>query len=230
MIVIIGGKAGSKIVYDILKERYEVKKPGFMGKEDIKFMNNYLSPDIQKRHNFKIAGSYLEQENIELLKEKNTDYFVATGDNYQRDIITDELINLTGKKPINAIHRTAMISEDVTIGTGNLINAGVIINNDAEICDGTIINSGAILEHDTLLKDYCQVSPGCVLAGYVTVGKYAFVGAGTSIIPHIHIGESAVVAAGSAVTRSVKSNIMVAGCPAEFKKEVKNADNTRENQ
>lgn len=199
MKVIIGGKAGAKIATEL-----------FDG--DIKYVETYW--DIKKKE--QLFENY--QDSVEFLKQENVDYFVATGDNEMRKSITSYLINKTNKKPINCIHKGATISSSAKIGHGNLICAGAVIFTDAQVGDGTIINTNSVIEHDCIIRDYSQISPGAIVCGYVDVGECSFVGAGSSIIPDIKIGKNSIVAAGSSVTKNISDRTLVAGCPAEVKK------------
>jgi len=211
-VVIIGGSAGSKIAQDI----FELTKVQILG-----FMNNYVPLENRYQLKYKVLGDYLAEENLALLKQKDIAYFVATGDNYMRKTITEELIELTGKYPINAIHPFAILSPSIiSLGYGNLIMPLSVINTCSVIGNGTIINTHADIEHDCTIGDYAQIAPGVKLGGYVTVKSLALLGIGCSIRPHITIGEGAIVAEGSSVIKDVDPYTMVAGVPAVYKKDL----------
>ncbi len=212
-VVIIGGQAGSKIAYDI----FNLMKVKVVG-----FMDNYVKKGNWGSIKPMLLGKVEDKKNKALLCQPDIDYFVATGDNAMREDIIRYLLDLTGQPPLNAIHPTAIISKFSRIGWGNLICAGAIINAGTEIGNGTIINTGAVIEHDNLLEDYVQISPNVALSGFVTVKKGAFVATGATVIPKITIGENAYVAAGSTVIKNVEKNTLVAGCPAVYKKKLKN--------
>lgn len=200
MVIIVGGAAGAKIATEI-----------FQG-NSIGYVETFWKEKQPHQIHEKMEDA------IDLLKEKDTEYFVATGENTMRKNITSYLIEKTGKFPINCIHSSAIISPSVRIGYGNLICPNTVIHTDAEIGNGTIINTGSIVEHDCLVDDYAQISPGATLCGYVKVGKRAFVSANSTLIPYIEVGEDSVIAAGSSVIENVMPRTLVAGCPAKFKK------------
>lgn len=52
--------------------------------------------------------------------------------------------------------------------------------------------------------------------GKVTIGDYVYVGNSALIMPGVTIGDNVLIAAGTVVTKSLPSNIVVAGNPAKF--------------
>ncbi len=206
MIAIIGGNAGAKIAAEI-----------FSPLDDVTYIETYWK-DKQKHQ---IFSNFKDDNSIRYLLQPEIQYFVATGDNNLREKITTFIISKTNKIPLNCIHPSAIISPSSIIGYGNLICPKAIIHTDAKIGNGTIINTNSVVEHDCLIEDYAQVSPGAILCGYVKVKKRAFISANSTLIPYIEVGEDAIVAAGSSVIENVNDKIMVAGCPAKKKKDIK---------
>ena len=62
------------------------------------------------------------------------------------------------------------------------------------------------------------------LIASVIIGKDVWVGANSTILPGVTIGDFSVVAAGSVVTKDVPSGVLVAGVPAEVKKNLKSQE------
>ena len=52
--------------------------------------------------------------------------------------------------------------------------------------------------------------------GKVVLGNRVYVGSGAMIMPGVIIGDNVLIAAGSVVTKSIPSNVVVAGNPAKF--------------
>ncbi len=59
------------------------------------------------------------------------------------------------------------------------------------------------------------------LKALVVIGNDCWIGANAIILPGVTIGDCVMVAAGSVVNRDIPSNVLVAGCPAVIKKELK---------
>lgn len=206
-VVIVGGAAGSKIAYDIFQGQ---------GLDCLGFVENYVGEISWGKIEPQLLGGL--DENWTLLNRPDVDYFVATGDNAMRANITAEILERTGKHPINAIHPTAFISNFAEMGSGNLICPRAVIHTGAKVGNGTIVNTGAIVEHDNVIEDYAQISSGVALAGYVKVESKAFLGIGASVVPKITIGSSSVVGAGAVVITNVPARTLVTGCPAKVKR------------
>ena len=58
--------------------------------------------------------------------------------------------------------------------------------------------------------------PNFDIFGKVVLGNRVYVGSGAKIMPGVTIGDNVLIAAGSIVTKSIPSNVVVAGNPAKF--------------
>lgn len=203
-VVIIGGSAGAEIAAEIFSTQYA----------EISFIETY-SPRVDSKNI--LVGKI--KDGIDFLRD--FDYFIATGDNYQRKEHFDFIYNAIQKNPVNCIHPSAIISPSAVLGYGNLICPGSIIHTNAVVKNNTIINSGAIVEHDCTIENYAQISPNVTLCGRVKVEEFSFIGAGSVVIPKIVIGYDSIVAAGSSVICDVEHSSMYAGVPAKYKKKIK---------
>jgi sugar O-acyltransferase (sialic acid O-acetyltransferase NeuD family) len=123
-----------------------------------------------------------------------------------------------GGRLAKAIHPSAIIASDVSIGQGTVVMAGVVINTGSRIGRFAIVNTGATVDHDNLIEDGVHISPGCHLAGNVICRADAFIGTGASIVPRTQIGARAVIGAGAAVISDVPADVLAAGCPAVVKR------------
>ena len=119
---------------------------------------------------------------------------------------------------VNIVDTTSVLPRSTVLGRGVYINAGCTVGGAGVFGDFTFINRSASIGHHASLKDFVSIGPGAVLAGQVTVERGAMVGAGAVVLPRVVIGENSVIAAGAVVTRSVPSNCMAAGNPAEILK------------
>lgn len=137
-----------------------------------------------------------------------------------RSKIQDYLVEF-GCIPLIAKHPSAIVAENVSIGSGSQILANSTICVETVIGSATIINTGAIVDHECTLGDGVHIGPGANIAGCVKVDSYATVYTGAVVLPRIKIGKSAVVGAGSVVTHDVPAYTVVGGNPAKKIKKVK---------
>ena len=121
-----------------------------------------------------------------------------------------------------------VIGNDVSIGTGSVIEHHVTIE------DGVRIHSQAFIPEYSVLKEGCWIGPNVVLTNAIhplcpkvkecmkgpVIGKGAKIGANATILPDISIGENALVGSGAVVTKDVEPGMVVAGNPARMVKRV----------
>lgn len=112
-------------------------------------------------------------------------------------------------------HSSAIISDNVSLGSGTQIMAGAILQSSVSIGENSIINSGAIIEHDSLISSHVHIAPGVTISGEVMVGENCHVGTGATIIQGIKIGKNVTIAAGSVVVKNVRDGMSVKGVPAK---------------
>ncbi len=138
---------------------------------------------------------------------------VAVGDNGARRGLADRLDAL-GFELINAIHPSANLARNVTLGRNTVIAAGALVCAHCQIGDSVILNTGCIIDHESLIGTATHLCPGARLAGRVTIESGAFVGIGATIIQSIHVGYEAVIGAGAVVINDVAPMSTVVGVPA----------------
>lgn len=186
-IIIIGAGGHAKVIADIIYK---------YGDNLIGFLDDNLSLQGKKIYlDKKVIGTTKDIENY------NKNYFViGIGNNSIRKKINNE----NNLKLYTAIHPSAIIAQDVKIGTGSVIMAGVVINPGTVIGKNCIINTCSSLDHDNLLEDYVHISPGAHLAGTVSVKEKTWIGAGSTIINNITINQNNIIGAGSVVIKNIE--------------------------
>lgn len=114
------------------------------------------------------------------------------------------------------IHPSVIIGEDdVQIGQGNIICAGVIITVNIKLEDFIILNLSCTVGHDTTIKSYCSFMPTVNISGEVLIGEGVYVGTGAKIINQLEVGEYTVVGAGAVVAKSLPAYCTAVGIPAK---------------
>lgn len=149
---------------------------------------------------------------------------VAVGDNGARRALGDQLES-SDFDLINAIHPSANVARNATLGCNIVIAAGALVCAHCQIGDSVILNTGCIVDHETLIGTATHICPGARLAGRVTVESGAFVGIGATIIQSIRVGYEAVIGAGAVVVGDVAPMSTVVGVPA---REVKSCESVAE--
>lgn len=199
-IIIIGAGGHAKVIADIIYK---------YGDNLIGFLDDNLSLQGKKIYlDKKVIGT---TKDIDKYKEH---YFViGIGNNSIRKKINNE----NNLKLYTAIHPSAIIAQDVKIGTGSVIMAGVVINPGTVIGKNCIINTCSSLDHDNLLEDYVHISPGAHLAGTVSVKEGTWICTGATIINNITIAQNNIIGAGSVVIKDInEENSTYVGVPVKM--------------
>jgi sugar O-acyltransferase (sialic acid O-acetyltransferase NeuD family) len=105
--------------------------------------------------------------------------------------------------------------ENVSIGNGTVICAGVIITCDIDIKEYVTLNLSCTVGHDTVIKQFSSFMPSVNISGNVMIEKGVFVGTGAKIINQLEIGEKTIVGAGAVVAKSLPPNCTAVGIPAK---------------
>jgi sugar O-acyltransferase (sialic acid O-acetyltransferase NeuD family) len=172
-----------------------------------------VHPIETDRYGYKVLG---RQENlIDIVEKYNIDAGVITiGDNWSRSIVYNAIIKqMPSFEFVNAIHPSVIIGNNVQLGFGVVMMAGVIVNPLAKIGNFTFFATGCQIEHDCIIEDYASVSAGSVMGGYVTIGKFSAITLGVTILDRLKIGENSVIGSGSLVLKDIGDNILAHGNP-----------------
>lgn len=195
-LIIIGASGHGRVVADIAK---------LNGYTDIVFLDN--DPTITSCAGYPVLGS--DAMTVEL----EGDVFIAVGKTEIRKKLMER--DKDRSFPI-LIHPNAVIAEDVSIGIGSVIMAGVVINPGARIGKGVIVNTSSSIDHDCNIGDYCHISVGSHLSGTVFISDYTWVGAGAVISNNISICKKCVIGAGAVVIKDINTSGTYIGVPARM--------------
>jgi sugar O-acyltransferase (sialic acid O-acetyltransferase NeuD family) len=142
-----------------------------------------------------------------------TSAIIAIGDNGTRRGFATE-VESAGFQLINAIHPSANLAHNVTLGRNVVVAAGALVCAHCQIGDSVILNTGCIVDHETMVGTAAHVCPGAKLAGRVTVEAGAMVGIGATVLQCLRIGYDSIIGGGAVVTRDVDPMTTVVGVPA----------------
>lgn len=143
--------------------------------------------------------------------------FVALGNNQLRKLWIEKLLDF-GYKIATIIHPMSSVSDYAKIGYGSCVLSGAVVGPVCDIGIGCIINNNSNIPHDCSIGDYNHISCGAVLGGGVSTKNGTLIGLNSTIINQINIGQNCVIAAGSVVVCDFPDNVLVAGIPAQIKK------------
>jgi sugar O-acyltransferase (sialic acid O-acetyltransferase NeuD family) len=144
-------------------------------------------------------------------------YFLGTTSPQRRQLVED-VVSRFGITFCTLVHPSAHVSPRARVATGVFVGAGSVIAAGAQIGEQVFVNRKVSVGHDSIVEPYVALNGGCNLAGHVHVGQGAILGMGANVIQELEIGAEARVAAGAVVINDVPARCLVAGVPAEFKK------------
>ena len=204
-----GGPGNFRVLCELLQDDYDIA--GF-------FDNN---PAVQKAYQGIpcLGGQDRLKSWVDAWDGQQPHFIVSIGPGHGAvRLEIHELLKGQGLQPISAIHRTAFVAHNATVGEGSQVYAMASVCVDARIGKGCIVNTRASVDHECVLKDGATVGPGATLAGLVEVGKNADIYTGAVVLPRVKIGESAIVGAGAVVRKDVPPHAIVVGTPARILK------------
>ena len=148
-------------------------------------------------------------------------YIVAIGgSNGAERLRVHDLLLASGLIPVTAIHPSAVIATNASIGEGNQLLINATIGSRVRTGKSVIVNTSASIDHECILEDGVHIGPGTTLAGCVHVGTCSFLGTGSVVLPRIKIGKHSIIGAGSIVTKDIPDNVIVYGNPAKVIKTI----------
>ena len=204
-VIIFGAGLLGKIALDIFN-RNNVLVYGFLD-DDKKLHDTEIGEIV-------VLGETDDDGFLKLIGLK-TEAFIAIENTKERQKLVKMLNDRRHVMPINAIHDTAVVSENAKIGHGNLVAARVVVNPSAKVGNHCIIHAAAIIDAAAEIGDYVQIGAGAILNNEVQIAEGAFVGSGAVIVSGIKIGKNARIGAGSVVVENVPDGETVFGNPAK---------------
>ncbi|WP_202409961.1 acetyltransferase [Halobacillus litoralis] len=198
-LLIIGASGHGKVIADIAKQSGEWGEILFLDDktEQLKVLGY---PVVGK---VKDTWKYIDE----------CAFVVGVGANLTRQSLHEELAS-KGATLTSVVHPHAIIGDDVSIGMGSVIMAGVVINSGTRLGKGCIINSSSSLDHDNTLGDFVHVSPGSHIAGTVDIGDNTWIGVGCTVSNNVRITGSCQVGAGAVVVKDITESGTYVGVPA----------------
>lgn len=155
----------------------------------------------------------------EELRKFNGNVVVAVADSNVRKRLSEDVMAITGTRPLSLISRSAQVGWGVTVGAGSVICPFTTLTACASIGVGFQCNIYSYVAHDAVIGDYVTFAPRVACNGNVVIGDHAYIGTGallkqgTTAKP-LKIGRGAIVGMGAVVTKDVEDGAVVVGNPA----------------
>lgn len=205
-IIIFGAGGHAAVILDILNAQ-------MANGEKIKIRGLLDDSNKQEWMGYPILGSTNEANDF---NGEDTYFIIGIGSNNVRYELSQKYRHL---KFYTAIHPSAIIGSQVTIGEGTVVMPNAVINANTTIGDHVIINTGAVVEHDNLIEHCVHISPNATLCGTVKVKSLTHIGAGTTVIQGMTIGTQSIIGAGSTVITDIPEQVVAVGAPAKVIKQ-----------
>ena len=206
--LVIGAKDFAKEVLEVLNQCNLL--------DDLVFYDD-ISDDLPETlYGFRIITT--ESEAKVYLKNSNGEFILGIGNPKNRKFVYDKFVKLGGK-PANLVSPFAKVGRfGVEYEAGSIIMTDAILTANIKIGKGCLINKTSVIGNGAIIGDFVEISPAVQVLGSCTIGDNTHICASVTILPRTTIGSNVVVAAGAVVTKNVPDNCMVAGVPAVIKK------------
>ncbi|WP_291726132.1 NeuD/PglB/VioB family sugar acetyltransferase [Bernardetia sp.] len=206
-LIIVGAKGLGKVALEVLQSTDNVIYC---------FLDEEYKEDAQisEINHVSIMGSSDDEDMLNLINDK-CDYFVAIENSSDRKRLIKKIHKQRKKYPAIAVHSTAHIADDATMGYGTMIGMGTMIGANAKIGTSCIIGANATLDYDVEIANFTQIGIGANIGAGVKIEEDVFIGNGVTIIAGVTIGKGARVGAGSVVLSNIKAKETVLGNPAK---------------
>jgi sugar O-acyltransferase (sialic acid O-acetyltransferase NeuD family) len=205
--IIFGAKGFAKEVLEVCLEKED--------RDNIVFYDDVSTDLPDKLYNkFKIMRTLEEVEKY--FKDIDNSFVLGIGGPALREMAWKKFTSIGGQ-PSSMISSSSRIgSFGVELGEGVNVMLNSVITNDVRIGKGVLINQISSIGHDVDIEDFVEVCPGVVISGRTKIGEFTFLGSNCTILPNISIGSNVIVGAGSVINRDIPNGCTVVGVPGKI--------------
>lgn len=113
-------------------------------------------------------------------------------------------------------HSSAQIlGNDVKIGVGSIICAGVIVTTNVVIGEHAHLNLHTTIGHDCRIKNYFTTAPGAKISGNCDIGDFVYIGTNASVKEKINICNESIIGLNAGVVKHITEPGTYIGTPVK---------------
>lgn len=182
--------------------------------EAILFYDNINKPLQPIDARFKVLSN--DDEVLRQFSSGDTKFCLGLGNPKHRKAMAEKFISLGGTLTSVISNKAHIGSFGTVIGAGCTIMQGVVITNNVSLGEGVLVNVNSTISHDSVISSFTEIGCGVTIPGRCTIGTQSFLGSNTVLNPDVSIGKNTIIGSGSVVIKNVTSNIVVAGNPSKI--------------
>lgn len=205
--IIIGARGFAKEILEICHQNEELN--------DLVFYDD-VTPIIEPKlyNKFQIIRTLDEAKVYFETVDKR--FTIGIGNPALRKMLYEKFSKIGGVLT-STISKNAIIGNyGVNIKEGSNIMTNVVLTNDIQIGIGVIVNQITSIGHDVEIGDFTEICPNVSISGNCKIGMNVFIGTGAVILPKIEIGDNVIIGAGAVVSKDLPDNCVAVGIPAKI--------------
>ena len=206
-VVIFGSSGHAKVIVDIIESESKFELLGFIDK---------FKSVGEEVLGYKVIGDEESLPDL-MLKFGFNQGVGGIGDNFIRSKVVRAIQELAPNfQFINCIHKSAKVSNHLTIGMGNVVMPGATINASSVISNHCILNTNSSLDHDCIMSNFSSLGPNSAVGGNCNIGEFSKIGIGASVLHGIRVDRNCIIGGGSLVNKHTAPDSVYYGVPARF--------------
>lgn len=209
--LIVGAKGFAKEVLEVIHQMNQL--------ENLIFFDD-VNDDIKGSLYGKFPILKTMKEAKDYFNTTDNRFTIGIGNPVLRKKIYDKFISLGGVFTSTISPLASIGHYGNQIGLGSNIMTGTVITSDVHIEKGTLINLNCTIGHDSIIGKFVELSPGVHISGSCIIGDYTVLGTNACVLPKLAIGKNVIIGAGSVVTKNIPDNCVAVGTPAKIIKEL----------
>ncbi|QLC67494.1 acetyltransferase [Flavobacterium sp. LPB0248] len=205
--LIIGAKGFAKEVLEIVYQLNQL--------ENLRFYD-----DVNGEINEPLFGIFPVLKTVEdasnYFRTVDKKFTIGIGNPILRKKLYDKFTLIGGEfsSTVSPLAHIGNFGNEIELGCN--IMTGTIITSDIKIKKGALINLNCTIGHDSIIGEFVELSPGVSISGNCKLGDYTVLGTNSTVLPKVTIGKNVIVGAGAVVTKDIPDNSLVVGIPGKI--------------